>query len=67
MKRALVLSGGGAHGAIQAGALDYLVNQKGLDFQILAGVSTGTLTAAMLAQAPLDEYAVTKLLAQAGA
>jgi NTE family protein len=53
--RAMVLSGGGAHGAIQAGALDYLVNVKGLDFQTLCGVSTGTLTAAMLAQALPDK------------
>lgn len=49
-KRALVLSGGGAKGAFQVGALEYLVNERGLDFDVIAGVSTGALSAIMLAQ-----------------
>jgi len=48
--RALVMSGGGSKGAFQVGAVDYLVNDRGLDFQVLAGVSTGSLNAAVLAQ-----------------
>ncbi|MGH7152203.1 MAG: patatin-like phospholipase family protein, partial [Planctomycetota bacterium] len=46
----LALSGGGAKGAFQVGALDYLINEKGLDFRVVAGVSTGALQAVMVAQ-----------------
>jgi NTE family protein len=46
----VVLSGGGAKGAFQLGALDYLIREKGLDFEVIAGVSVGSLTAAVLAQ-----------------
>jgi NTE family protein len=48
--RALVLSGGGSRGAFEVGAADYLINDLGLDFQVIAGVSTGSLNAVMLAQ-----------------
>jgi NTE family protein len=48
--RALVLSGGGAKGAFQVGALDTLLNEQGLEFAVVAGVSTGALSAGMLAQ-----------------
>ncbi|HEY6809151.1 MAG TPA: patatin-like phospholipase family protein [Gemmatimonadales bacterium] len=48
--RALVLSGGGAKGAFQVGALDTLLNEQGLEFAIIAGVSTGALSAGLLAQ-----------------
>ncbi len=49
MKRALVLSGGGAKGAWQAGVIDRLYRSGG-DWDIFAGVSVGALNAAMLAQ-----------------
>ncbi|HVH66344.1 MAG TPA: patatin-like phospholipase family protein [Gemmatimonadales bacterium] len=48
--RALVLSGGGSRGAFELGAADYLVNDLGLDFSVIAGVSTGALNAVVLAQ-----------------
>ena len=48
--RALVMSGGGSKGAFQLGAAEYLVNERGLDFQVIAGVSTGSLNAVLLAQ-----------------
>ena len=51
MTRALVLSGGGARGAFQAGVVEGLVADRGIDFDILFGVSTGALNAAFLAQA----------------
>ena len=51
MTRALVLSGGGARGAFQAGVVEGLVADQGTDFDILFGVSTGALNAAFLAQA----------------
>lgn len=50
MKTALVLSGGGAKGAFQVGALDYLINEKKVDFEIICGVSVGALNASMVAQ-----------------
>ena len=49
-RRALVMSGGGAKGAFELGAIDYLVNDLKLDFDVISGVSTGSLNAAMLAQ-----------------
>jgi NTE family protein len=52
MKRALVLAGGGARGAFQVGMLRNLVLTRGLDFQIIRGVSVGALNASFLAQAP---------------
>jgi NTE family protein len=52
MKRALVMSGGGAKGSFQAGVLDVLINQKGLDWDYISGVSVGALNAAMIGQAP---------------
>jgi len=53
-KTALVLSGGGAKGAFQVGALDYLINEKGIDFDIVCGVSVGALNAAMVAQGDFE-------------
>jgi NTE family protein len=49
VNRALVLSGGGSKGSFQLGVIDQLV-ARSLDFQVIAGVSTGALTAVMLAQ-----------------
>lgn len=51
MKRALVLSGGGARGAFEVGALEYLVLREKLDFRIFIGTSVGALNAAFLGQA----------------
>jgi NTE family protein len=53
-RRALVLSGGGAKGSFQIGAIEELVLNRRLDFEILCGVSVGALNAAFLAQAPFD-------------
>lgn len=50
MVKALVLGGGGARGAYQVGMLDVLVNEHGLDFKIIRGVSIGALNAAFIAQ-----------------
>ncbi|HET7228960.1 MAG TPA: patatin-like phospholipase family protein [Longimicrobium sp.] len=47
--RALVISGGGSKGAFAVGALKYLMNERGLDFEILAGTSTGALITPMIA------------------
>jgi NTE family protein len=61
MRRALVLAGGGARGAYQAGMLQELVVNKGLDFQILRGVSVGALNAAFLAQASTQANSLSNL------
>lgn len=54
MKRALVLSGGGAKGAFQVGALEWLIDNEHMTFDIIAGVSTGALQAVMLAMGKWD-------------
>lgn len=50
---AVVLSGGGAKGAFQAGALEVL-HDEGYEFEIVSGVSVGTLNGAMLATGQLS-------------
>ncbi len=42
---AVVLSGGGAKGAFQVGVLDELISNRGVKFDIFAGVSTGAIQA----------------------
>ncbi len=54
-KRALVLSGGGSRGSFQVGVLEHLIKNKGIDFEILCGVSAGALNASFLAQAKFIE------------
>jgi NTE family protein len=48
--RGLVLSGGGAKGAYQAGVLEYLLGVEGRSYDILCGISVGALNAGCLAQ-----------------
>jgi NTE family protein len=50
LRRALVLAGGGSKGAFEVGAIDYLVRENGLDFDIYLGTSVGALNAGVLAQ-----------------
>jgi hypothetical protein len=50
-QRAVVLTGGGIRGVYQAGALWYLVNVLGCEFDYYVGTSTGAVNAALLAQA----------------
>jgi NTE family protein len=54
MKRALVLSGGGAKGAFQVGALSFL-EKVGVKFDCVAGVSVGSLNGVMYSQGKLKE------------
>jgi NTE family protein len=51
MKRALVLSGGGCLGAFEVGAIEYLIQKQGLDFDIFLGTSVGALNVGILGQA----------------
>lgn len=53
--RALVLSGGGHKGAFQVGAIQHLMGDLQLPYQIFCGVSVGAINAAFLAKYNLDE------------
>lgn len=55
MKTAFVLSGGGARGAFQVGALNYLVRVKKIIPNIVTGISTGSLQAVGLTLDPSCE------------
>lgn len=46
-KRAVVLSGGGAKGAYEAGVLKYIIENWGLGFDIVVGTSAGALNSFM--------------------
>ena len=48
--RALVLSGGGTHGAYQVGVLKHLLGDLKTHYDIVTGVSVGAINAAALAQ-----------------
>ena len=47
--RALVLSGGGSKGSYQAGALKYILGERGVTYDALCGVSVGAINVAFLA------------------
>jgi hypothetical protein len=51
MRRALVLSGGGAKGSWQVGACQHLIVERRLWFDVIAGVSAGAVNGTALAQA----------------
>ncbi len=46
-KKAIVLSGGGAKGAYEAGVLKYIIQNWGLQFDIVVGTSAGALNSFM--------------------
>lgn len=50
--RAIVLSGGGANGEYQVGALQYIYKDLGIQHDIIIGTSVGTLNGAAIAQFP---------------
>jgi NTE family protein len=53
--RALVLSGGGCKGAFQVGALKKWMAEDGLDYEILTGISVGSINSTYLAQFPVGQ------------
>jgi predicted acylesterase/phospholipase RssA len=59
--RALVLSGGGAKGAFEAGAAYHLIVHRGCDFAEISGNSVGAINGALLAQAPRASDAAVSL------
>ena len=52
--RALVLSGGGSHGAWQAGAIAHLM-ERGHQWDVIVGTSVGAINGAMLSTLGVDE------------
>lgn len=50
--RGLVLSGGAVKGAYEVGALQYLINDLGLQYDVLTGVSVGALNCSYLSMFP---------------
>lgn len=60
--RALVLSGGGVKGAYQIGALKHLINERGLKYDIVCGVSVGALNVSFLSMFKDDKEGFTGLL-----
>jgi hypothetical protein len=59
--RSLVLSGGGAKGAFEAGAAYHLIVHRGCDFTEIAGNSVGAINGALLAQAASADDAAVSL------
>lgn len=51
---AMVLSGGGPKGSFQVGVMEELISQRGVNFEIFGGVSTGALQAVGGAQDQID-------------
>ena len=49
IKKALVISGGGAKGAFGGGVAEYLVNKLGKDYDYYVGSSTGNLLLGLIA------------------
>jgi len=60
--RSLVLSGGGAKGAFEAGAAYHLIVHRGCDFAEIAGNSVGAINGALLAQAAAADDAAVSLV-----
>jgi len=52
--RALVISGGGAKGAFAGGVAEYLIKERGIQYDLFAGSSTGALLAPLLAAGEID-------------
>ena len=55
MKKALVISGGGSKGAFAGGVAQYLIKNKGKEYDLFLGTSTGSLMVSHLALGLLDE------------
>ena len=54
MKKALVISGGGSKGAFAGGVVEFLMKEKGKDYDLFLGTSTGSLMVSHLALKKLD-------------
>ena len=52
--RALVISGGGSKGAYAGGVAEYLIKDRGINYDLFTGSSTGALLAPLLAAGEID-------------
>lgn len=52
--KALVISGGGSKGAFAVGVLKYLVQEKGREYDIISGTSTGALIAPLASTGDIE-------------
>ncbi len=52
--KALVISGGGAKGAYAGGVAEYLIAERGIEYDLFAGSSTGALMVPLLAAGEVD-------------
>jgi NTE family protein len=52
--KALVISGGGSKGAFAVGVLKYLIQEKGNEYNLISGTSTGALIAPLAATGEID-------------
>jgi predicted acylesterase/phospholipase RssA len=55
VKKALVISGGGSKGAFAGGVAQYLMKERGNDYDLFLGTSTGSLMVSHLSLGMLDE------------
>lgn len=53
--RALVISGGGSKGAYAGGVAEYLIKQKGHEYDLFVGTSTGSLLVPHIAAGKIDK------------
>lgn len=53
--RALVISGGGSKGAYAGGVAEYLIKEKGHDYDLYVGTSTGSLLVPHIAAGKIDK------------
>ena len=53
--RALVISGGGSNGAFAGGIAQYLIEAKGIAYDLFIGTSTGSLLLTHLALGAIDK------------
>lgn len=54
MKRALVLSGGGAKGSWSGGVIEYLIKEQNIDWDLVIGTSTGSLLSPLSSIGEID-------------
>ena len=53
--RALVISGGGSKGAYAGGVAEYLIKEKGYEYDLFVGTSTGSLLVPHIAAGKIDK------------
>jgi NTE family protein len=55
MKKGLVISGGGSKGSFAGGILEYLINEKKYDWDVLVGTSTGSMLVPLISVGEIEK------------